>query len=102
MNNRTAIVVTAAAFGVFETVDIPDTGIPALVFALLFFGCAAWLWRRGSRWSAALIGLLLAFEATQAETWRDAAAAAKGFAMVGGVLGIALVGSYLNVRRSPR
>lgn len=101
MNIRNSVLAIGVAFGIFETVDILDTGIAALVFALLFFGLTVWVWRRDSRPAAALIGVLLAFEATQAQTWRDASFAAKDVAMVGGSIGLALVGAYV-LRRGAR
>jgi hypothetical protein len=101
MNIRNSVLATGLAFGIFETVDIPDTGVPAVVFALLFFGLTAWIWRRDSRPAAAVVGVLLAFEATQAQTWKDASLAAKDVAMVGGSLGLAVVGAYV-LRRSAR
>jgi hypothetical protein len=101
MNIRNSLLATGIAFGVFETVDIPDTGVAALVFALLFFGLTAWIWRRDSRFAAAVVGVLLAFEATQAQTWKDASPAARDVAMIGGSLGLAVVGAYV-LRRSAR
>jgi hypothetical protein len=98
MNIRNAVVGIGLVFGVFETVDIPHTGIPALVFALLFFGLTAWVWRRDSRVAGSLVGVLLAFEATQAETWNGVSAAAKAVAMVGGSIGLAVVGAYVLSR----
>lgn len=101
MNIRNSVLATGVAFGIFEAVDIPDTGIPALVFALLFFGLTVWIWRRDSRIAGAVVGVLLAFEATQAQTWQDASPAAKDVAMIGGSIGLALVGAYA-LRRSAR
>ncbi len=101
MNIRNSVLATGVAFGIFEAVDIPDTGTPALVFALLFFGLTVWIWRRDSRIAGAVVGVLLAFEATQAQTWQDASPAAKDVAMIGGSIGLALVGAYV-LRRSAR
>lgn len=101
MNIRNSVLAIGVAFGIFETVDILDTGVAALLFALLFFGLTVWVWRRDSRPGAALIGVLLAFEATQAQTWNDASLAAKDVAMVGGSVGLALVGAYV-LRRGAR
>lgn len=101
MNIRNSVLAIGVAFGIFETVDILDTGVAALLFALLFFGLTVWVWRRDSRPGAALIGVLLAFEATQAQTWNDASLAAKDVAMVGGSIGLALVGAYV-LRRGAR
>jgi len=101
MNIRNSVLAIGVAFGIFETVDILDTGIAALAFALLFFGLTVWVWRRESRPAAAVIGVLLAFEATQAQTWKDASLAVKDVAMVGGSIGLALVGAYV-LRRAAR
>lgn len=101
MNIRNSVLAIGVAFGIFETVDILDTGVAALLFALLFFGLTVWVWRRDSRPGAVLIGVLLAFEATQAQTWNDASLAAKDVAMVGGSVGLALVGAYV-LRRGAR
>lgn len=96
MNVRNALIATALAFGILETTDIPDTGAPAIVFAVLFYACALWLWRRDSRRAAVLVGVLLAFEATQAQTWKDASQGVKGLSMVLGSVGIALAGAFLG------
>jgi len=96
MNIRNALLATALAFGILETTDIPDTGAPAIVFAVLFYGCALWLWRRNSRGAAALVGVLLAFESTQAQTWKDASHGVRWFAMCIGSVGIALAGAFLG------
>jgi hypothetical protein len=101
MNIRNSVLAIGVAFGILESVDVPHTGIPALVFAVVFFALTAWIWRRESRPAAALIGVLLAFEATQAQTWKDASLAAKDVAMVGGSVGLALVGAYV-LRRGAR
>ena len=95
MTIRNAVVGIGLTFGVLETVDIPHTGIPALVFAVLFFVLTAWVWRRDSRVAASLVGVLLAFEATQAETWKGVSAAAKAVGMLGGTVGLAVVGAYV-------
>jgi uncharacterized membrane protein len=99
MNTRTAVLAVALFFGIWETTDIADTGLPALVFAVLFLGCAAWLWRRRSALAAVVIGLLCTVEATQAHTWKDAGASAKDAAMVVGTAGILASAAYLVRRR---
>ena len=101
MNIRNSVLATGVAFGIFETVDSADTGVAALVFALLFFGLTAWIWRRDSRFAASVVGVLLAFEATQAQTWKNASPGARDVAMVGGSLGLAVVGAYV-LRRGAR
>lgn len=98
MNVRNALIGTALAFGILETTNISDTGAVAIVFAVVFYVCALWLWRRNSRVAAGLIGLQLALEATQAQTWKDASSGVKWFSMVLGSVGIALVGAFLGRR----
>ena len=95
MNIRNSLLTIGIAFGIIETVDIPHTGVPAAVFALLFFVLTAWVWRRGSRIAAGLVGVLLAFEATQAQTWKGVPVAAKDVSMVLGSIGLAVVGAYV-------
>jgi uncharacterized membrane protein len=95
MNIRNALIAIAVAFGVWEATDIPDTGVPAAVFAVLFFACTVWLWRRGSRISAVILGLLFTVEATQAHTWKDASTTAKDAAMVLGSAGIIAAAGFL-------
>lgn len=99
MNIRNSVLAIGIAFGIFESVDIPHTGSPALVVALLFFGLTAWIWRRDSRVAAGIVGVLLALEATQAQTWKDVSGVVKAIAMVGGSVGLAVVGAYV-LRRS--
>jgi hypothetical protein len=93
--SRKALVVVALVFGVFETADILDTGIPALVVAILFYACAAWVLRRSSRVAALLVGALCVVEATQAHTWKHASAASKDFAVVAGTVGAAVAALFL-------
>jgi hypothetical protein len=58
-------------------------------------GLTAWVWRRDSRIAATLVGVLLAFEATQAQTWKGVSGAAKDISMVLGSVGLAAVGAYV-------
>jgi hypothetical protein len=100
MKLRKALLAIGIAFGILETVDIPQTGVPALVVAVLFFGLTAWIWRRDSRLAATAVGVLLALEATQAQTWKDASGVVKAIAIVGGSVGLAVVGAFVLGRRA--
>jgi hypothetical protein len=84
---RNALIAIALAFAVWETSDIPDTGTIAAVFALLFFACSLWLWRRNSRIAAVVLALQFTIEATQAHTWKDASPTAKDAALALGTAG---------------
>jgi hypothetical protein len=101
MNVRNASIAIALTFGVWEATDIPDTGAIAAVFAVLFFACSSWLWRRNSRVAAIVLALQFAVEATQAHTWRDASAGAKDAAMVLGTAG-AFAAAVFLARSVPR
>jgi len=86
-----------------ETIDIPHTGIPAAVAALLFFACAAWLWRRRSMIATTILTLLFLVEVTQAHTWKGASMPLKVYAMVTGTIGlIAAIGVLIDRIRSRR
>src|SRR5581483_4630469 len=95
MTIRNALIAIAVAFGVWETSDIPDTGAIAAVFAVLFFACSLWLWRRSNRIAALVLALQFAVEATQAHTWKDASPTAKDAAAVLGTAGIAAAAAFL-------
>ena len=43
MNTRNELLPVGLALDIWETVDVVDTGIPAAVFAVMFFVCTAWL-----------------------------------------------------------
>lgn len=66
MSDRRASISIAIAFAVLEIVMVPwlDEPMAAIVFAILFLGAAAWIWR-GARGGlialAVLCGLELAF-----------------------------------------
>jgi hypothetical protein len=85
---RNTLISIALAFGAWETSDIPDAGAIAAVFAILFFACTVWLWRRSSRIAAVLLALQFTVEATQAHTWKDASPASKDAAIALGTAGI--------------
>ncbi len=103
MNAHKLLLAVTLAFGITETIDIPHTGIPAAVFALLFFACAAWLWRRGSLVATAIVTVLLLVEVTQAHTWKGASMPLKVWAMVAGTIGlVAAVGVFVDRIRSRR
>jgi hypothetical protein len=92
---RNALIAIALAFAVWETSDIPDTGTIAAVFALLFFACSLWLWRRNSRIAAVVLALQFTIEATQAHTWKDASPTAKDAALALGTAGILAATAFL-------
>ena len=95
MTIRNALIAIALSFGIWETTDIPDTGAIAAIFAVLFFACSLWLWRRNSRIAAIVLALQFAIEATQAHTWNDASPIAKDAAMMLGAAGIAAALAFL-------
>ena len=103
MNAHKLLLAVTLAFGITETIDIPHTGIPAAVFALLFFACAAWLWRRRSLAATAIVTLLFLVEVTQAHTWKGASMPLKVWAMVAGTIGIvAAIAVFVERIRSRR
>ncbi|HEV2592000.1 MAG TPA: hypothetical protein VGU02_08905 [Gaiellaceae bacterium] len=102
MNARLATVAISLAFGVWEATDILDTGVVAGVFSVLFLVSALCLYRRSSRWSAVLIGLLCTVEASQAHTWKDASTFAKDAAMFLGSAGIVAALAFLVLAISPK
>ena len=97
MYARHALLAIALVFGVWETTDIPDTGAPALVFAVLFLSCAVWLWRRRGLAAAALIAFGCAVEASQAHTWKNASAFEKLAAEVLGTAGLLAAASLAGI-----
>jgi len=101
MNARNLLLAVALAFGITETVDIPHTGIPAAVFAVVFFACAVWLWRRGSVVAVAVLVLQFLVEVTQAHTWK-VALPLQIFAMTLGTVGLAAAAATLVARRRHR
>jgi hypothetical protein len=104
MTIRNALLGIALAFAVMETIDIPDTGAPAAVFAAFFFACIIWLWRRSSRIAAIILALQFTVEATQAHTWKHASATTKDLSMALGTAGILAAATFLtrSLRSSSR
>jgi len=103
MNAQKLLLAVTFAFGITETIDIPHTGVPAAVFALLFFACAAWLWRRRSLVATAIVTLLFLVEVTQAHTWKGASMPVKVWAMVAGTIGlVAVIGVLVDRIRNRR
>lgn len=102
MTIRNTLIAIALVFGAWETSDIIDTGAIAAVFALLFFACSVWLWRRSSCIAAIVLGLQFTVEATQAHTWQNASPTAKDAAMVLGTAGIAAAATFLFHSLRPR
>jgi len=96
MSIRNTLIAIALAFGVWETIDITDTGAIAAIFACLFFACSIWLWRRSSRIAAIVLALQFTVEATQAHTWKDASPTAKDAAMVLGLAGMLAAAAFLT------
>jgi hypothetical protein len=92
---RNALIAIALSFGIWETIDIPDTGAIAAVFAVLFFACSMWLWRRNSRIAAVVLALQFTIEATQAHTWKAASPATKEAALAFGTSGILVATAFL-------
>jgi hypothetical protein len=87
MNPRNLLLAAALTLGVTETIDIPHTGVPAAVFAAVFFACAAWFRRRRSLVAVAVLSLQFLVEVTQAHTW-NVALAEEAFAMTVGTIGL--------------
>jgi hypothetical protein len=103
MNAHKLLLAVTLAFGLAETIDIPHTGIPAAVFALLFFACAAWLWRRRSLVATGIVAVLFLFEVTQAHTWKGVSMPLIVYTMVAGTIGlIAATGVFVDRIRSRR
>jgi hypothetical protein len=102
MTIRNILISIALAFGAWETSDILDTGVIAAVFALLFFGCSIWLWRRSNRIAAIVLALQFTVEGTQAHTWKDASPTAKDAAMVLGTAGIVAAATFVAGSLRPR
>jgi hypothetical protein len=98
MNARNALLGIALAFGVWETSDVPHTGAPAAVFAVLFLTAAVWLWRRRSFAAAVLIAVLCSLEASQAHTWNGVGPIAKLVAEVLGTAGIVAAAAFVAAR----
>jgi hypothetical protein len=98
MNTRNLLLAVAAGFTVMETADIPHTGVPAAVFAVVFLACAAWFWRRNSLVAVAVLSVQFLFEVTQAHTWH-VGLPREIFAMVLGTIGLVAAAGVL-VRRA--
>lgn len=92
---RNTLIAVALAFGVWETSDVPDTGAIAAIFAILFFACCIWLWRRSSRIAAVVLALQFAVEATQAHTWKDASPTARETGLALGTAGFIAATAFL-------
>lgn len=101
MNARNLLLAVALTFGIIETADIPHTGVPAAVFAVLFFACAAWLWRRGSIVAIAILVLQFLVEVTQAHTW-NVPLPLEIVAMTLGTIGLAAAVATLLARHRLR
>ena len=103
MKARKVLLAVAILFAVFETIDIPHTGIPAVVVASLFYLLATWFWRRQSLAASILIGLLCLLEATQAHTYKGVSMPLKIVSTTVGIIGVAAaVGVLIDRIRSGR
>ena len=105
MNARNLLLAVALCFGVTETIDIPHTGIPAAAFAVVFFACALWFWRRHSLLAAGVLSAQFLVEVTQAHTW-GVALPEEIFAMALGTIGLVaatgVFGGAIDRRRARR
>lgn len=101
---RTAVLATGLAFGLFETVDAFFIAVPgfAVLFAGLFFACAAWFWRRNSVKAAVALLLLFVFEVAQAPSWKAEAATKAGAAALGVAGILAAVSAVVTRLRNGR
>jgi len=95
MKARKLLLAVTVVFAITETADIPHTGIPAAVFAGLFFACGAWFWRRASIVATIVLGLQFLLEVTSAHTWKGVPMPLKVSAMVMGTIGLAAVAGVL-------
>ena len=101
---RTALLATGVAFGLFETVDAFFIDVPgfAVLFAGLFFACAAWFWRRNSVRAAVGLLLLFVFEVAEAPTWKAETATKAGAAALGAAGILAAVCAVVTRHRNAR
>ena len=103
MNAHKLLLAVTLAFGITETIDIPHTGIPAAVFALLFFACAVVALARAEPGRDRDRHRLFLVEVTQAHTWKGASMPLKVWAMVAGTIGIvAAIAVFVERIRSRR
>ena len=103
-NARIALILTGLAFGIWEATDVFKIEVPeaAALFAVLFLGCTAWFWRRGSVRPVGLLAILFAFEAAAAPTWHHVMTITKVAAFTLGVVGLASAVAVLVTRRRAR
>lgn len=100
MNSRNALILTGLVFGTWETVSVFQIDVPAVaaVFAVLFYACTFWFWRRGSIAAAlAFLPLFLVVAAT-APTWKHVMTVTKVAGVTLGSAGILLVLSFVATR----
>ena len=90
---RIALILTGLAFGVWETVSSFQIDVPAVaaVFAVLFFGCTAWFWRRSSVPAATAFLPLFAIEIAAAPTLKHLIVETKVAMVLLGTLGVVSV-----------
>jgi len=104
INARIGLLITGAAFGLWETADIFRIEVPAVaaVFAALFLACTAWFWRRDSVRAVVALMALFAFEVAVAPSLH-VMTATKVAVIALGVAGIAAaINVLLSVRRARR
>lgn len=101
LNARIGLLITGAAFGLWEAVDIFRIDVPAVaaVFAALFLACTVWFWRRDSARAVVALMALFAFEVAVAPSLTHVTTATKAAVIALGVAGIA---ATINVLRSLR
>jgi hypothetical protein len=101
---RSSLLATGIAFGLFEAVDAFFIDVPgfAVLFAGLFFTCAAWFWRRSSVRAAVGLLLLFVFEIAEAPTWKAATATRAGAAALAAAGITAAVCAVVTQRRKAR
>jgi len=103
LSARIALILTGLTFAIWETVDIFQIEVPAVAafFAVSFFGCTMWFWRRESGGRAAIAFLpLFAIEAGSAPFWKHVMTETKLAGIVLGTAGIAAVAGVAATRRN--
>jgi hypothetical protein len=104
LNARISLLITGAAFGLWEAVDIFRIDVPAVaaVFAALFLACTAWFWRRHSVRAVVALAALFAFEVAVAPSLTHVTTATKAAVIALGVAGIAAAVDVLHSARRVR
>jgi hypothetical protein len=102
LNARIALILTGLTFAIWETVDIFQIEVPAVAafFAVSFFGCTMWFWRRDSGRAAIAFLPLFTIEAGSAPFWKHVMTETKLAGIVLGTAGIAAVVGVAATRRN--